>query len=53
MFEFSKAFFDNDRDVRTLDYHQGILVTGDLKHFMNVYEQKDGKYTHLNRIDIF
>ena len=42
MYNLSRVVAGHKRDVRCLDYHQGVLITGGSDKFYNIYEYNAG-----------
>lgn len=47
------SLFPHNKDVRTLDYHNGTLISGGLDNNVVFYKKVDGRFTEVGRCNIF
>jgi hypothetical protein len=52
MYILSRVIQAHKRDVRCIDYFQGILVTGGLDKILNIYSYHSGNSTLITSSDI-
>lgn len=52
MYILSRVIQAHKRDVRCIDYHQGVLVTGGLDKILNLYSYHNGNSTLIASSDI-
>jgi hypothetical protein len=53
MYKLSRVIQAHKRDVRCLDYYQGILATGGNDKIFNLYTYSNGNSTLIATSDIF
>lgn len=53
MYKLSRVIQAHKRDVRCIDYYNGILVTGGNDKVFNMYTYNNGNYTLIGSSDIF
>ena len=53
MYELSYEQNYHSRDMRTLDYHSGILVTGGSDKIFHIFNAKNDQLDKITTVDIF
>lgn len=53
MYKLSRVIQGHKRDVRCIDYFEGVLVTGGNDKVFNLYNYQSGNYTLITTSDIF
>ena len=53
MYELSFEQVHHTRDMRTLDYHAGTLVTGGSDKIFHIFNVKNGELEKVTTVDIF